>query len=339
MRKEEVGIMSKSDRFGDEIKMRVAVIGLGVIGAVHSQVIRETGNELVAVCDTDTEKLSLYPEVKGYTDYVQMLDEIKPDIVHICTPHYLHAEMILAALNRDIHVLCEKPICIKEMDIPLILEAEKRSNAQLGVCVQNRYNPATLFVQEYLRDKKLISAHGELRWHRDEKYYAQGEWRGKKETEGGGVLINQALHTIDLLQYFCGMPESVSAVCENLSLQGIIDVEDTANVKLYGKNEATMYATNAADKDYPVEIVFQTSAAEVRMQTEGVYIDGIYHDCKAECKGYGKKIYGVGHHGLIYDFYDCVKTGKRFPIGGEEAVKAVKIVLAAYKSGGEEVKI
>ena len=317
--------------------MRVAVIGLGVIGKVHIKVIRETEDELVAVCDTDEEKLALYPDVKGYTDYVTMLDEIKPDIVHICTPHYLHTEMILDSLKRDIHTLCEKPICIKEEDIPIILEAEKRSKAQLGVCFQNRYNPATMFVKEYLQDQQLLSAHGELRWHRDKNYYAQDQWRGKKATEGGGVLINQALHTIDLLQYFCGMPKSVTAVCENRTLQGVIDVEDTANVTMYGKNEATMYATNAADKDYPVEITFKTNEAEIRMQSDYVWINGEAYDCKQEGERYGKKVYGVGHRGLINDFYDCVKTGRKFLIDGSEAVKAVKIVLAAYSSKGLEV--
>ena len=317
--------------------MRVAVIGIGVIGKVHIKVIRETEDELVAVCDTDEEKLALYPDVKGYTDYVTMLDEIKPDIVHICTPHYLHTEMILDSLKRDIHTLCEKPICIKEEDIPIILEAEKRSKAQLGVCFQNRYNPATLFVKEYLQDQQLSSAHGELRWHRDKKYYAQDKWRGSKATEGGGVLINQALHTIDLLQYFCGMPKSVTAVCENRTLQGVIDVEDTANVTMYGKNEATMYATNAADKDYPVEITFKTNEAEIRMQSDYVWINGEAYDCKQEGERYGKKVYGVGHRGLINDFYDCVKTGRKFLIDGSEAVKAVNIVLAAYSSKGLEV--
>lgn len=319
--------------------MKVAVIGLGVIGKVHIKVVRETEHELVAVCDIDKEKLSLYPEVKDYTDYVQMLDESKPDIVHICTPHYLHTEMILAALKRDIHTLCEKPICIKEEDIPLILEAEKRSKAQLGVCFQNRYNPSTLFVQEYLKDKELLSAYGELKWHRDEKYYAQDEWRGKKVTEGGGVLINQALHTIDLLQYFCGMPKTIIGVCENRTLQGIIDVEDTANVTLYGENRATMYATNTADKDYPVGILFRTETEEIKMLSDGVYINGEYHDCKVQGEFYGKKIYGVGHRGLIYDFYDCIKKGKKFLIDGKEAVKAVKIVLAAYESNGKEVEL
>lgn len=319
--------------------MKIAVIGLGSIGKVHIKVIQETENSLVAVCDTDKEKLSAFSHVLGYTDYLKMLDEAKPDIVHICTPHYLHTEMILAALKRDINVLCEKPICIKAEDIPLILETEKASKAQLGVCFQNRYNPATIYAKKYLQDKKILSCHGELRWNRDKAYYAQSAWRGQKATEGGGVLINQALHTLDLMISFCGMPNSIKATCENRSLRGVINVEDTADITLYGQNEATMYATNAADKDYPVEITLQTDKGELRVLTDGVYADGTYFDCKVNNEIFGKKIYGAGHRGMIYDFYDCIKTGRKFPIDGAEAVKSVKIVLAAYESEGKEIKL
>lgn len=319
--------------------MKIALVGLGVIGKVHSKVICETDNELVAVCDIDEEKLSLFPTVKGYTDYVKMLDESRPDAVHICTPHHLHTQMVLEALKRDIHVLCEKPLCIKEEDIPLILEAEKNSKAQLGICFQNRYNAATLFAKEYLKDKKIISAHGRLMWHRDEAYYKQAEWRGKKETEGGGVLINQSLHTVDLLQYFMGLPESVSATCENVSLQGVIEVEDTAIVLCKGEKEFSFTATNAATKDYPVEIVFYTENETLRMLSAGVFIDGVYRDCKTDGEAYGKKIYGAGHRGLILDFYDCIQTGRKFAIDGAEAAKAVKIVLAAYASKGHAYEI
>lgn len=319
--------------------MRIAVIGLGVIGNVHIKVIKETENELVAVCDTNTEKLLAFPNVERYTDYIKMLDEAKPDIVHICTPHYLHTQMIIEALKRDINVLCEKPICIKKEDIALVLDAEKQSKAQLGVCFQNRYNPATVFAKEYLKDKEIVSCRGELKWHRDESYYAQDEWRGKWETEGGGVLINQALHTIDLMQFFCGMPQTLTAECENKSLQGIIEVEDTAEVKLYGENNVTLYATNASDKDYPVKITIRTDEEELCVLTDGVYVNGEYRDCKEEGKRYGKKIYGAGHRSLIYDFYDCIKSERKFSIDGKESVKAVKIVLSAYESKGKVIKL
>ena len=136
---------------------KVALItgAAGYIGSETAVTLAKQGAK-IAVCDIDEEKLSLFPTVKGYMDYVKMLDESRPDAVHICTPHHLHTKMVLEALKRDIHVLCEKPLCIKEEDIPLILEAEKRSKAQLGVCFQNRYNAATLFTKEYLKHKKIL---------------------------------------------------------------------------------------------------------------------------------------------------------------------------------------
>ena len=135
------------------------------------------------------------------------------------------------------------------------------------------------------------------------------------------------------------MPSSLKGVCENRSLQGIIDVEDTAMITLYGENEATIYATNAADRDYPVKISIQTDKGELHVLTDGVYVNGEYHDCKSSDRIYGKTIYGAGHRGMIYDFYDCVATGRKFPINGAEAVKAVRIVLTAYESEGKEIKI
>ena len=319
--------------------MRIAVIGLGVIGNVHIKVINATGNNLVAVCDTDKEKLSLFPDIKGYTDYIQMLDEVKPDVVHICTPHHLHTEMIISALDRDINVLCEKPVCINKQDIVKIIDAENRSKAQLGVSFQNRYNPTTIFIKEYLKDKKIVSAHGRLVWRRDAEYYGQDAWHGKLATEGGGVLINQAIHTIDLFQYLFGMPTEITAWCSNLSLQGVIDVEDTAMLLCSGEQDFSILATNAGIDNFPVEITVQTESSTVKIIGDKVWIDDICHEKKANDKQYGKAVYGSGHTPLILDFYDCVKTGRKFAIDGKESSKAVSIVLSAYESDGKKIKI
>ncbi len=316
--------------------MRVAVVGLGGIGQVHIKAIRETKNELVAVCDVDIGKLSNFTGIKCYTDYLVMLDEVKPDVIHICTPHYLHTEMIIAGLQRNINVLCEKPLCIDEKDIPLIIDAEKNSKAQLGVCFQNRYNPSSIFVKEYLKDKEILSAHGRMMWHRDAQYYNQAAWRGNREQEGGGVLINQALHTLDLLQWFMKMPQSVVGWCSNISLQNVIDVEDSAVVLCKGEREYSLSATNAAEKDYPVEIVIKTTSETIRLLSQGVYINGKFYDCESIDVIYGKQVYGSGHNGLICDFYECISTGRKFPIDGFEGAKAVRIVLTAYASQGIE---
>ena len=320
--------------------MKSAVVGLGSIGKVHIAVLKELGMEIAAVCDISERALNKYSAFKGYSDYETMLNEIQPDVVHICTPHYLHTEMILAALKRDINVLCEKPLCIKEEDIPVILAAEKASKAQLGVCFQNRYNAENKYVKEYLKDKKILNATGNVIWHRDREYYASSPWRGKWETEGGGVLINQAVHTLDLLQWFLGLPQTVCASVSNLTLKDQIEVEDTAALVCRGKeNSFVFFATNGAAAPLPVEVVIQTEDGFIRTRPGSVTVNDELIVLKDKAKEYGKKCYGRGHTWLIKDFYDCIKQSKKFAIDGMEAAKVVKIVLAAYKSNGETVEI
>ena len=320
--------------------MRVGIIGLGIIGKVHKSVLTAMGENLVAVCDIDKTVLSTYPKLNCYTDYKEMLAKECLDVVHICTPHYLHTEMILAALDKDIHVLCEKPMCIKAEDIPLILAAEKRSKGRLGVCHQNRYNNVNAYLKEYLSDKKIISAHGELIWCRGKAYYAQAEWRGKKSTEGGGVLINQALHTFDLMQWFCGMPNSVLGRVENFSLKDVIDVEDTATLLCEGNARFTFFATNTGGSDMPTEIRLTLSNGEnVVAYPDKLYVNGKMVTEEDMRFVLGKCCYGNGHEKLIADFYNCIKHGQPFSIDGEEASKVVKMIFAAYESNGEKINI
>lgn len=317
--------------------MKTAIVGLGVIGKVHISVLKELGTEIVAVCDCDEEKLKEYSEYAAYLDYEQMLDENMPDVVHICTPHYLHTEMILAGLKRNINVLCEKPMCIKEEDIPLILEAERASKAQLGICFQNRYTPAILYAKEYLQDKKLIGATGIVAWHRDKKYYQSEAWRGKWKTEGGGVLINQAIHTLDLLQWFCGMPKEVYASAANLTLTDTIEVEDTATI-ICRKEDGTgfnFFATNASCVAFPVELTLRTETEIIRVMPDKVLVNDEVISLKNDGKVYGKKSYGSGHKALIWDFYDCVQHNRSFPINGSEGAKSIRIISKAYKNQGQ----
>ena len=134
--------------------MKAAVVGVGVIGELHVRVLKKY-NLLSAVCDTCETKLEKY-KADGYTvtiDFKDLIYNIKPDVVHICTPHYLHTEMIIEALNNNINVFCEKPLCIKLEDIPKILQAEKNSKAKLGICLQNRYNKVVVEAKKYLKDK------------------------------------------------------------------------------------------------------------------------------------------------------------------------------------------
>jgi len=319
--------------------MKSAIIGLGVIGKVHFDVLEKQGEDIVAVCDVDVEKLGEYEGVKKYLDYRIMLDAEKIDVVHICTPHYLHAEMTIFALQKGINVLCEKPLCISKEQLSRVLDAEKKSTAQLGVCFQNRYNDTSVFAKNYLSGKKIEYAFGSLRWHRDEAYYKSADWRGKWQSEGGGVLINQAIHTIDLLEWIVGDVKHAVGKTYNLSLKDVIEVEDTAVADFWDDACFSIIATNTSAEDMPIELRFFTKDETVIVTPDSVKINGKTVDVQCSDKWFGKRSYGNGHEKLIADFYDCVKNGKKFWIDGEEGAKALKLVLAVYECKGEVVEI
>lgn len=319
--------------------MKVAVIGLGVIGGVHARVLREQGM-LYAVCDVNPERLLAYSDLPCEQDYIRLLDRLHPDAVHICTPHYLHAEMVIAALERNIHVLCEKPLCISKTEIDAVLAAEKRSSAMLGVCFQNRYNASNRFVKEYLdskSDRKVGTAY--VTWKRDAAYYASGAWRGAWATEGGGVLINQAIHTLDLMQWMLGMPGQLAASCSTLELSDTIEVEDTASIVASDGAEFTFFATNASDRDFDVQLVFRVGNEVIRLFPYEAWIGETVHRFSKETTIYGKACYGGGHALLIDDFYRCIREGRKFPIDGAEGARVLRLVLAAYESRGMKIRI
>ncbi|MBQ3572418.1 MAG: Gfo/Idh/MocA family oxidoreductase [Clostridia bacterium] len=322
-----------------EQNLKTAIIGLGVIGKVHAQIVKAQGRNLVAVCDLDETKLEKYTDSLHYKDYLTMLDEVKPDVVHICTPHYLHAQMIIEGLKRNINVLCEKPICISYEEIEAVLEAEKNSSAILGVCHQNRYNLSNLFVKDYIKDKKVTGGFGAVVWKRDQSYYNAAPWRGKWETAGGGVLMNQALHTLDLMQWLLGMPNSVSANLSTQRLKGIIEVEDNAILNYFGKSNFNFFATTSGCCDFPVEIALYTGGEIIKIIGDQVVINGRTIQFEKSDKIYGKSCYGVGHENLIADFYNCVIAGEGFTIDAKEGCKVIRLILSAYKSNQQKIDI
>ena len=319
--------------------MKSAIVGLGVIGSVHASILEGQKRAPVAVCDIEKERLEKYPSAEKYTDYVRMLEEVRPDAVHICTPHYLHADMIIEDLKRDINVLCEQPLCIRAGDLSRISDAERNSRGRLGVCHQNRYNEANIFVRDYLRGKEISGAYGTVVWNRDAEYYASGGWRGKRETEGGGVLINQALHTLDLLEWLVGEPHFVASNISNLTLSSVIETEDTAAAVFSGGAEFCFFATNGGAVDFPVQMTIRADGETITVLPETVIIDGKRRDFTKDTRRYGKCCYGTGHEKLFADFYDCLETGRKFPIDGAEGAKVVKLILACYRSKGKKVEI
>ena len=326
--------------------MRVGIIGLGAISPLHIRAILDRGQKITAICDVDSEKRQKVNAEFGlnaeeYGDYNALLASGKVDVVHVCTPHYLHAEIICAALGANIHVLCEKPLAINFEQLNDIEKAVKNSSATLGVCFQNRYNASVLYLKEFFKDKEIIAATANLVWNRGKDYYSSAKWRGKKQYEGGGVMINQAIHTLDLLQWFCGMPESVIAQCSNNSLKNVIDVEDTAFGRFTLKNGGNFIinATNSAASCFPIVLMFQSKTDEVELSGDNLIVNGKFVTKSDGTPTFGKEEWGVGHDKLIKEFYNCLENGKKFPIDFYEASKTVKLILKMYQSNGEKVNI
>lgn len=329
-------------------KLRVALVGCGEISGNHIGGILSADGEICALCDLIAERAVKKAEtfelgdVPVYTDYQEMLEQVRPDVVHICTPHDLHAPMAIAALNRDIHVLCEKPLCISIEQLHALREAEKESRATLGVCHQNRWKPSMVQLKSMAEDN-VRAAFGSVVWDRGEKYYRSGAWRGTWEHEGGGVMINQALHTLDVLQWICGMPTHVTAQIANWHLQDVIEVEDTASARFETEKglPINFFATTAAGASLPISVqLFLDDKRKVSAQNGFLIVNDEVTVLPPNGKVLpGKEVWGTEHSALIEEFYRCVCTGDHFPLDVEEGGKVVRLILSMYQSNGKKIEV
>lgn len=324
--------------------MNSAIIGCGAICRLHIQGIIAAGGNIVALCDTDSLKAEAVKNKFGfdcpvYTDYKQMIDRQHIDIIHVCTPHYLHTEMVEYAISRNINVLCEKPPCISRNELSRLEEAAKNSSAQLGFCLQNRYNNSVKEIKKKLEGRKILGAFGNVVWSRFGDYYTASDWRGQLSKEGGSALINQSIHTLDLLQYLVGMPDTVTASTINLLHKNEINTEDTFYAVYQGKDFSfQLFGTTTSAVDFPASITIITEKFRCTFDDKNLIIDG-NAVLNSEMQYAGKAVWGSGHENLIKDFYACLRSGKKFWLDLEESSKSLKCVFATYESNGKKVNI
>lgn len=312
---------------------KVCIAGYGAIGPVHAKALEYVnGAALYAVCDINESKRKLcmekYPVV-AYDDFDQMLLDDDIDSVHICTPHYLHYEMIKKALAAGKDVVVEKPVTMTLEQFTALKELEGAK--KVCVILQNRLNPSVQKMKQLVQDGelgKVKAAKGVLTWHRDRSYYESDAWRGKWDTEGGGVLINQAVHTLDYFSYLVGNVISVKANMFNYSLEDIIEVEDTfiAAMDLENGVKGLFFATNAyAENSAPYfEILFEKGKAR--------YMDGqLWVNQQPVAKDtaplLGKAYWGSGHNRLLQQYYE---EHEFFSLSDVE--NTMKTMFAMYES-------
>ena len=334
-------------------KLRVGVIGCGRISVMHFVSIASIDEvELVACCDVKpdrAERAALEYGIKAYTSYEEMLKSEALDAVHLCLPHHLHSKVAICAFEHGVHVLTEKPM---DIDYESALGAVKRAKelgVTFGVIFQCRYNNSAKLVKNAIESGKLgkvISARSTLTWTRPDDYYAQSDWKGTWDKEGGGVVIDQAIHSIDLVRWVIDSEvESVSCSMANRGHK-MVDVEDSAEGLVTFKNGVRygFYCMNNYGCDEPIEIrLFCENGKVVFGYDDAVitYRDGTVETAHQDedritYKG-GKDYWGIHHVKQIRQFYDAILGREELEISGEEALKTHKLIMEIYRIGKEKM--
>lgn len=323
--------------------LKTAIVGCGSIAGVHGGVCEALDRSaLIAFADIIPERARSFAEQYGGNAYASLeglLERERPDVLHICTPHYLHTAMALQAKAAGVHVFLEKPPATTRTDWRLLEESFQESETRLGICFQNRFNGSVRRVRELLESNaygNILGARAFVTWHRTAPYYTESGWRGKWPTEGGGVLINQSVHTLDLLVYLLGTPTAVEASCANHHLKDVIEVEDTVEAYVgFGDKSALFYATTANCFDSPV--LLDIACKNGRIRIEGDTVTEYPAEGEAIATDYsksflGKDYWGSGHNTCIGEFYRCIEKGEDFPIGIDAVKNTMNLMLGIYES-------
>lgn len=336
--------------------LRVGIIGCGNIFTMHATSCHHLENStLVGVCDIKHDRADAAAakyNVKAYYDYKDLIKPELIDVVHICVPHYLHPIISKYALEHGVNVLCEKPMSIKMEDALENVALAKQKGLTYGIIFQCRYNDTSKLIKENLENGKLgkvISARCTLTWCKPDSYYSLSDWKGTWDKEGGGVIIDQAIHSLDLANWFINdEPVEVQAHIANRG-HDIMEVDDTGEGFIRYKNGATLsfWAMNNYGCDDPIEIRLYCENGKATMSYDDARIefndgqvlsisqqpDGIYYEG-------GKDYWGFRHIRQIEDYYKSVETKTEPFISAQEALKIQKLICAIYDSGksGKTIK-
>jgi UDP-N-acetyl-2-amino-2-deoxyglucuronate dehydrogenase len=356
-------------------KLRFGILGCGVIGPHHALAISGLKTaELVATADVvpaPAEELAGEYGCSSYGSLGEMLSGVDLDAVCVCTPSGMHAEDAIIALEAGKDVVIEKPVDVTLEAADRLLEVQRATGRRVAVVSQHRFDAATQAVHDAVergRFGRLTSGSAEIRWWRSQSYYDSGGWRGTWELDGGGVLINQAIHSIDLLQWLMGPVVEVTAYTGLLAHERI-EVEDTAVaiLKFAGGALGTIVATTSAYPGLTARIsVHGDRGSAVIDDDELTYFHAANEGEEGDAYGagggdnqaeqiveqYGKADFAPGagadpgslsmaHRDQLRDFVEAVKEDREPSINLEEGRKPLAIIQGIYESArtGSPVRI
>lgn len=335
--------------------LKIGVIGCGIISVMHLDSIAALEEaQLVAVCDNKPDRAQAAADkygAKPYVDYKEMFEKEQLDAVHICLPHYLHVPVAMDAMRAGLHVISEKPMSIRYEDAVAAVELADELGLQYGVIFQCRYNTPSMLVKQRILDGRLGAVRcgrTTLTWYRPDNYYDASDWKGTWDKEGGGVMIDQAIHSLDLANWMIdSTPVEVQSALHNRNHTCMI-VEDTGEGLIKYENGALLsfYAMNNYLVDDPIEIrllcengkaTFSYDHAKIQYK-DGTTEEVDNHPQKLVTYSGGKDYWGTQHAVQIQQFYRSVLGLESLEISGREALKIQKIICDIYNNGSAELK-
>ena len=335
-------------------KLKVGIIGCGRIVVMHLNAIKNIEfSELVAVCDIKIDRAKNVADqynCRYYQDYIEMIDNEELDCVHLCLPHYLHTIVATDCFKKGINVLSEKPMSIDYKSALEAVEFAEKQKLLYGVIFQCRYNESTVSVKKAVKSGllgKLNKVVSILTWSRPDSYYLESDWKGTWDKEGGGVLIDQAIHSIDLVNYIVSSPvKKIEASIHNRGHK-IVDVEDTAEGLIEYENGTKyyFYAMNnfAIDEPIVIKMYFDNGyinfgyteatikynsgeVTKVSQKTDHVVVDN------------SKDYWGFMHEAQIRQFYKSVLKEEELDISARKVLQTHKIIFDIYDKCRGEMK-
>lgn len=339
--------------------MRYALIGCGRISPNHIAAAKANGLEFVGLCDIDTEMLRDkvlkfdLAQVHQYTDYHEMLEKEKPELVAIATESGKHAAIALDCIEAGCNLIIEKPIALSLADADAVINAARERGVKVCASHQNRFNKSVQKIREALeknRFGRMFYGTAHIRWCRDWEYYARAKWRGTWEQDGG-ALMNQCIHNIDLLRWMMGDEvDEVIGMTDRLN-HPYIEAEDLGIALIKFKNGAYGIIEGTTDI-YPQNLeetlylfgekgTVKAGGQSVNCIEEWRFSDTL-DDPEAVKKQFAENppnVYGFGHTPLYADVIEAILNDREPYVNGEAGKRALELVLAIYKSAAEHLPV
>ena len=343
--------------------VRIGIVGVGNMGSAHARALalgEVTGASLSALCDVDEARRealrALYPNIPVFSTHTELIDSGSVDAIIVATPHAAHPPIAIDAFHKGLHVLVEKPAGIDIKSVHALNAAARESGRVFGIMFNQRANRLFGRAREILQSGELGAFRRSVwiitNWYRKQTYYDSGTWRGTWAGEGGGVLINQAPHNLDLWQWICGMPKNVYARCY-VGLHHDVEVEDDATIMVEYEGGATgLFVTSTGDYPGTNRLEITCSRGKLLLENGKLTVTSLSMD-ESELRKTGKHIYPqatvteyldepyCGHVEILSNFTDAIRFGTPLLAPGSDGIFELTISNAAYLSAwtGEKIEL